>query len=67
MDLVCQDPHFYPKLLAGTVRFCASEAKGESQKNLYKMFINEQSLFINACGKGSLQGMCVGGVGGRES
>ena len=23
-----KDPHFYPKLLAGTVRFCANEAKG---------------------------------------
>lgn len=25
-----KDPHFYPKLLAGTVRFCASEAKEKS-------------------------------------
>ena len=25
---VFQDCYFYPKLLAGTVRFCANEAKG---------------------------------------
>ena len=28
VNFCLKDPHFYPKLLAGTVRFCANEAKG---------------------------------------